>query len=68
VITNLIQENSSNMARKILEFFKHGFINMTTGATAPHQGIQGGHPLMNAGLLDRNGTHALTAQRPEPNQ
>jgi hypothetical protein len=40
MITKLIQVNSHNMTRKILDCFKHDFVNATTGATTPHQGIQ----------------------------
>jgi len=34
------------MIRKILDCFIHDFINLTTGATTLHQGIQGRHPLI----------------------
>ncbi len=33
---------------------------MTNWATIPHQGIQGGYPLIYAGCLDGNQTHAHT--------
>jgi hypothetical protein len=62
-----IQANLSNMIRKILDCFKHDFIKMTTGSTALHQSIQGGHPLIYIGHLDGNQAHAHAVQWPEPN-
>jgi hypothetical protein len=46
VITKLFQANSSIMIGKILDCFKRDFAKMSTGAIAPHQGVQGGHPLI----------------------
>jgi hypothetical protein len=67
MITKLIQANSRNMVRKTLDCLKYVFITMTNWATIPHQGIQGGYPLIYAGCLDGNQTHAHMAQRLEPN-
>jgi len=55
------------MVRKTLDCLKYVFITMTNWATIPHQGIQGGYPLIYAGCLDGNQTHAHMAQRLEPN-
>jgi hypothetical protein len=42
MISKFIQADSSNVIRKILDYFIHDFVNLTTGATAPHQDIQRG--------------------------
>ncbi len=49
----------------MLHWFKRDIINVATGTPTPHQGIQGGHPLIYAGCLDGNETHAHTAQWPD---
>jgi hypothetical protein len=67
MITKLIQAMSRNMIGKFLDCFKHDFVNVITGATAPHHCMQGAHFLMYTGCLDGNKTHAHIAQRPEPN-